>query len=214
MTSPAAFPQGRSLQAAAASRQPPARPRQSLATPRSSRHLRPRAPEPQTPRHDRGRRLQLGADHEHSEQHRGGQCPHHALLLQTGESSRPLRARPAPGPLLRGPGGGGPPARGPLPTGGETLTQVPQREWLQTEAPRVAKHRAPPHVHGDPRIRGHLSLLLWFENSVAFSAHTSRRPAPPPPHSRGRELSGAFLTSSQVVHWGSVPSAPCTRYLR
>ena len=78
MTVPAAFPRGRLLQAVA-------RPSQGLTS--SVPAPRPGAPGPSTSRYDRGRRLQLGADHEHSEQHSRGQCAHHALLLQTGESS-------------------------------------------------------------------------------------------------------------------------------
>lgn len=101
VTAPAAFPRDRLLQAASpsGSRAPP-----------SCRRLGPGAPGPQASRHDRGRGLQLGAYHEHSEQHSRGQCPHHALLLQTGESSgrwsppRPPRAQPVTG---AGAAGGG-----------------------------------------------------------------------------------------------------------
>lgn len=87
LTVPAAFPQGRLLQAAAG-------PPQGLA-PAVVPAPRTRAPGPQTARHDRGRRLQLGADHERSEQHRRGERPHHALLLQTGESGGLTRPRPS-----------------------------------------------------------------------------------------------------------------------
>lgn len=84
---------------AASSRQPPAP--VSASCPAVVPAPRTRAPGPPTRRYDRGRRLQLGADHEHSEQHSRGQCPDHALLLQTGESAGRGR-RPLPPPRAQG----------------------------------------------------------------------------------------------------------------